>query len=99
MSDDLLQIIDDIIFDNPFAHQHRFNYSEPSDNEDDVDNDNDNNVDDEIIPFVPEFGDASRSSFVVSHDWILSHRRMPWESNFEVGQIYGSKNKLINVVK
>jgi hypothetical protein len=24
---------------------------------------------------------------------------MPWESNFEVGQIYGSKNKLINVVK
>jgi hypothetical protein len=24
---------------------------------------------------------------------------MPWESNFEVGQIYGSKNKLVNVVK
>jgi len=97
MSDDLLQIIDDIIYDNAFAHQHRFNYSEPSDNEYDVDNDND--VDDEIIPLVPEFGDAFGSSFIVSHDWALSHRRMPEESDLEVGQIYSSKNKLVNVVK
>jgi hypothetical protein len=47
-------------FDNSFADQYIFNYSEPS-----------NNEDDEIIPLVPEFGDASRSSFVVSRDWAL----------------------------
>ena len=79
MSDDLLQMIDDIMFDNLFVAQHRFEYYEPSDNEDDVDDDDDddddvdddNDVDDEIIHHVPEFGDASRSSFVVSRDWAL----------------------------
>ena len=29
LSDDLLQIIDDTMFDNPFVDQYRFNYSEP----------------------------------------------------------------------
>jgi hypothetical protein len=79
LSDDLLQMIDDIMFDNLFVAQHRFEYYEPSDNEDDVDDDDDddddvdddNDVDDEIIHHVPEFGDASRSSFVVSRDWAL----------------------------
>ena len=33
--DDLLQRIDDTMFDNPFADQHRFNYSELDDNKDD----------------------------------------------------------------
>ena len=67
-------MIDDIMFDNLFVDQHRFEYYEPSDNEDDVDDDDDvdgKDVDDEIIHHVPEFGDASRSSFVVSHDWAL----------------------------
>ena len=62
--DDLLQSIDDIMFDNSFVDQHIFDYYEPSDNKDDVDND----VPDEIIPHVHEFRDASRFSFVVSHD-------------------------------
>jgi hypothetical protein len=67
-------MIDDIMFDNLFVDQHRFEYYEPSDNEDDVDDDDDvdgKDVDDEIIHHVPEFGDASRSSFVVSRDWAL----------------------------
>ena len=38
------------MFDNSFVDQHRFNNSKPSDNEYDVDN--------EIIPHVPEFGDV-----------------------------------------
>ena len=29
LSDDLLQIIDDTMFDNPFVDQYRFNYSKP----------------------------------------------------------------------
>ena len=58
--DDLLQRIDDTIFDNFFVDQHRFDYHKPSDNEDDVD--------DEIIPLVSEFKDAFRYSFVVSYD-------------------------------
>jgi hypothetical protein len=76
------------MFDNPFADQHRFDYSETSDNDDDdtldpsimvnIDDDVDNNVDDdindEIIPHIPEFEDVSGSSFVVSNDWTLSHR-------------------------
>jgi hypothetical protein len=37
--DDLLQSIDDIMFDNSFVDQHIFDYYEPSDNKDDVDND------------------------------------------------------------
>jgi hypothetical protein len=72
-------MIDDIMFDNLFVDQHRFEYYEPSDNEDDVDDDDDvdgddvdgKDVDDEIIHHVSEFGDASRSSFVVSRDWAL----------------------------
>jgi len=63
-------MIDDIMFDNFFVDQHRFEYYEPSDNDDD-DDDDDDDVDDEIIHHVPEFGDASRSSFVVSRDWAL----------------------------
>ena len=57
--DDLLQRIDDTIFDNFFV-DHGFDYHKPSNNEDDVD--------DEIIPLVSEFEDAFRYSFVVSHD-------------------------------
>jgi hypothetical protein len=75
-------------FDNSFADQYIFNYSEPS-----------NNEDDEIIPLVPEFGDASRSSFVVSRDWTLDHKRMQRGSDLKVGQIFSSKNDLVNVVK
>jgi len=85
--DDLLQKVNDTLFDNPFADQHRFDYSKPNNNEDDktlnlnvivnidndVDNDIDNDINDEIIPHVLEYGDASKSSFVVSHDWSLSH--------------------------
>jgi hypothetical protein len=70
--DDLLQSIDDIMFDNSFVDQHVFDYYEPSDNKDDVDNDVHDeiipHVHDEIIPHVHEFRDASRFSFVVSHD-------------------------------
>jgi hypothetical protein len=55
--------------------------------------------DDKIIPYVPEFRDVFRSSFVVSNDLALSHRCMPRESNLEVGQTFGSKNKLVNRVK
>jgi hypothetical protein len=72
---DLLQRINDIMFDNSFADQHRFNYSEPIDNGDDdtldlnvMVNDGDNDVNDEIIPHIPEFMDAFRSSFVISND-------------------------------
>jgi hypothetical protein len=43
-------MIDDIMFDNLFVDQHRFEYYEPSDNEDDVDG---KDVDDEIIHHVP----------------------------------------------
>ena len=53
---DLLQIIDYNMFNNYFANQYRFDYYEPSDNEED---------DDEIIPPVPEFRDAFVSSFIV----------------------------------
>ena len=93
--DDLLQSIDDIMFDNSFVDQHIFDYYEPSDNKDDVDND----VPDEIIPHVHEFRDASRFSFVVSHDWVLSHKCMSGESELVIGQTFNSKNKLTNVVK
>ena len=44
------------MFNNYFANQYRFDYYEPSDNEED---------DDEIIPPVPEFRDAFVSSFIV----------------------------------
>jgi hypothetical protein len=84
--DDLLQMIDDTMFINPSTDQHRFEYFKPSDNEDDelldpnvIINDND-----EMIPPVPEFRDAFRSSFVVFHDWTLSYRHMPKGSDLEV---------------
>jgi hypothetical protein len=54
--DDLLQRIDDTIFDNPIANQHRFHYFDSSDNEDDEMLDLneminvDDNVDDKLIP-------------------------------------------------
>jgi hypothetical protein len=80
-------MINDTIFDNLFVDQHRFDYSEPSDNEDDdtldpnmtvnINEDVNNDVDDKFIPLVPEFEDVYGYSFVVSHDWTLSHRRIP----------------------
>jgi len=83
LSDDLLQRIYDIMFDNLFTDQYRFYYYEPSDNEYDntlepnmivnVDGD----VNDEIIPPVLEFEDASGSNFIVYNDQTLSHRHMP----------------------
>jgi hypothetical protein len=78
--DDLLQRINDTMLNNPFVGQHIFDYFKTSDNEDDDtldpndllqgqnDDDVDSDVDDEIIPHVPEFRDAFRSSFVVSND-------------------------------
>jgi hypothetical protein len=56
--DDLLQRIDDTIFDNPLANQHRFHYFDSSDNEDDemldlnemLDLSEMINVDDKLIP-------------------------------------------------
>jgi len=62
------------MFDNPFADQYKFDYSESSENKNDEMLDLnmivniDDDVDDEIINHVHEFEDASRSSFVVSHD-------------------------------
>jgi hypothetical protein len=65
------------MFDNPFADQHRFDYFEPSDNEDDDmlnsnvmvnDDDDDDDDDDEIIPSIPKFIDVFWSSFDVSND-------------------------------
>ena len=51
--------------------QHKFNYLELNDNEDD-DTLNPivilNVVDDEIIPSIPEFEDVFSSSFVMSHN-------------------------------
>jgi len=38
LSSDLLQTIDDTMFGNHFANQHRFDYPVPIDNENDVDN-------------------------------------------------------------
>jgi hypothetical protein len=63
LSDNLLQTIDDTIFDNSFADQHRFDYSKPSDNKYDetlnpnmtvnVDGDGDgDDIDDEMISHV-----------------------------------------------
>jgi len=65
------------MLDNPFADQHRFDYFEPSDNEDDDmlnsnvmvnDDDDDDDDDDEIIPSIPKFIDVFWSSFNVSND-------------------------------
>jgi hypothetical protein len=86
-----------LFFYNLFVNQYRFEYSKPSGNKDDVDNDN--GVGDETIPLVPEFGDASRSSFVVLYNWVLSHRCMLGGSDLGVGQIFSSKNELVNVIK
>jgi len=46
------------------------------------------NVDDKIIPLIPESIDASGFTFVVSHDWVLSHK-----------QTFSNKDKLVNIVK
>jgi len=108
---DLLQRIDDNIFDNPFTYQHRFDYFEASDNKDDemldsnmiVNIDDDINIDDdvgdEIISYAPKFGAASGSTFVVSHDWTLSHRHLLGSFDLEAEQIFNNKNKFINLVK
>lgn len=96
----MLHRINDTIFNNLFD-QYIFDYSKPSDNED-IEMLDPNvilNVDDEMIPSVPEFEDAFRSNFVVFHDWPLSHRRMPKGSNLEVRQTCNYKNKLTNTVK
>ena len=58
-----------------------------------------NDNDDEIIHFVPEFGDAFGFSFVVSNVWVLIYIRMPKRSNLKARKIFSSKNELINVVK
>jgi len=63
LSDDLLQMIHDTIFDNQFTNQYRFNYSRPNNNEnnDMLDSNvmvNDDDVDDEIIPSILEFKDV-----------------------------------------
>ena len=73
--DDLLQMIDDTMFDNHFVDQHMLDYSKPNENkeddddDDDVnadnDNDNDNNIDNETIPYVPKFKDVYRSSCII----------------------------------
>jgi len=77
LSDDLLQRINDMMLNNPFVGQHIFDYFKISDNEDDDmldpnemvnDDDVNSDVDDEIIPHVPEFRDVFGSSFVVSND-------------------------------
>jgi len=63
------------MFNNIFIDQHKFNYSEPSDNEDNeiLDPNVIINVDDEIIPHVHEFRDGYRSTFIVSYVWAPSH--------------------------
>jgi len=74
------------MFDNPFANQDRFNYLEPTDNEDNdtLDPNMIVNNDDEIIPLVPKFENVSRSSFIISNDQTLSFRCMPEGSEFGV---------------
>jgi hypothetical protein len=56
LSNDLLQMINDTMFDNIFVDQYRFNYSKPGDNEDDDMLDSNMminvDVDDEIIPLL-----------------------------------------------
>jgi len=90
LSDDLLQRIDDTVFDNPFTNQHRFHYYDHSGNKDDemldpnIDDDVDNDVDNEITPLVLEFKDVFGSPFAISYDWALSHRRFTWGSDLEV---------------
>jgi len=74
------------MFDNSFANQYRFNYLEPTDNEDNdtLDPNMIVNNDDEIIPLVPKFKDVSRSSFIISNDQTLSFRCMPEGSEIGV---------------
>ena len=80
-------MINDIMFDNLFVNQHKFDYSEPIDNEDDdtlqqnmtinIDVDVVDDDDGKMIPLVPEFEYVFRSSFVIYHVWALSHKHMP----------------------
>jgi hypothetical protein len=63
LSDDLLQMVHDTIFDNQFTNIYRFNYSRPNNNEnnDMLDSNvmvNDDDVDDEMIPSILEFKDV-----------------------------------------
>jgi hypothetical protein len=70
LSDDLLQRIDDTVFDNPFTNQHRFHYYDHSGNKDDemLDPNIDDDVDNEITPLVLEFRDVFGSLFAISYD-------------------------------
>jgi len=95
--DDLLHRINDTMFDNACGDQYIFGYSKLSDNEYGVDNDN--VVNDEIIPYVIEFVDSSRSKFVVLHVWTLSHKRMSGGYDLVVSQTFSCKNELVSVVK
>ena len=104
--DDLQQRTNDTMFDNSFADKHnKFDYSTPSDNEDDktldqnmIVNINDD-VGNKIIPHVPKFRDAFGFSSIVSHDLTLSHRRMLEGFDLEIGKTLNNTNKLVNVVK
>jgi len=93
------------MFDNSFINQHRFDYSESSDNEDDETLDLNiiinihDDAGDKIIPHVPEFENASGFSYTSSHNWALSHRCMPEGFDLEIGQTFNSKNELVNAVK
>ena len=67
------------MFNNIFVDQHKFDYSEPSDNEDNeiLDPNVIINIDDEIIPYVYEFRDGYGSIFIVSYDWAPIHIIFP----------------------
>ena len=99
---DLLYMINDTMFDNLFVDEYRFDYFKPSDNKND-DMLNSNVMvyddDDEIIPHILKFINASGFSFDVSNDWALSHRCTPRGSDLEVGQTFNSKNELVNAIK
>ena len=62
------------MFNNSFTNQHRFYYSDPSDNKDDemlVSNviaNIDDDVNDKLIPHVLEFGNSYGFIFAIFHD-------------------------------
>jgi len=74
LSDDLLRRTNETMFDNSFINQHRFDYSESSDNEDDETLDLniiiniDDDAGDKIIPHVHEFENASGFCYTSSHN-------------------------------
>ena len=61
------------MFDNSFTDEHRFDYFDPNDNEDDeMIEENmkvniENDIDDKIVPYIHKSEVASRSIFIVSH--------------------------------